>query len=154
MSRLKTTINGAKRVFEQFALGGALSPDKKEIGIVLPWSATGTGKNRNIAAALTTYAEASNQATWEEADNVTQITILAVGAAAVYNHDDKALVIYDAPNAAAALAAFADGGGAALDVEYEVIDVATPTERTFTDFLTNICIVPLADTTRFVITAN
>lgn len=133
---------------------GEKAPDDKDVGLVLPWSATGTGKNRNIPAAATTYDEDTNQATWEAEDNVTEITIAAVGAAAVYNHDDKALVIYDALNAAAALAMFADAGGPALDVEYEVIDIATPTKLTFSSYLTNICIVPLSDVTRFVVAAN
>lgn len=121
-----------------------------------PMEGTGkTTKNRNMAAAATTYAETTNTVTWTAADNVTEIVIASVGGTSAPLLNDMALIIYDGLNEAADLAAFADAGGLAADVDYELVSLTQPIRRAFPSYLGRVSVLPLGGaTTRFVIQAQ
>ena len=59
----------------------------------------GTGKlskNRQLAAAPTTYAEATNSLSWTSTDNVTEFWITCHGSGAVSTTEDRVLFVVDA----------------------------------------------------------
>ena len=127
-------------------------------GAAIVRNVEGTGevtKNRNINAAATTYAAATNSATWTSADNVTDINIVVKSAtAAAIQNDEFVLVVYDVTNEAVAAGFFADTGGISSDIEYEMIPVGVPISRQFTSYLSRIDVLPLNDTMRVIVKAQ
>ena len=112
-------------------------------------------KNRNINAAVTTYAAATNSATWTSTDNVTVIIVTPKSAtAAALQNDEFCLVVFDATSEAVANAWLADAGGVALDVEYHIVPVGKPTRFPFTSYLSRVDVLPLNDTMRVIVEAQ
>lgn len=141
--------------------------DDTVLGSVVPKSTNGAAhvrqvngtsqltKNRNINAAVVTYAEATNTATWTASDNVTEVVITPKSAtAAGIQNDEFCLVCFDAGTEAIANAFFADTGGAASDVEYHIIPVAESRRFTFTSYLSRVDVLPLNDTMRVIVEAQ
>ena len=112
---------------------------------------TGTAqtiKNRNQTLA-TTYAEATNAFTFTESDNVTHVKFaFSATTGEALQDDSTALVIYDGLNEAAETSMFADAGGIATDVEYEMIPMKDITERDFTSWVGRIAILPIGKAAR------
>jgi hypothetical protein len=126
-------------------------------GLVAPvYGGTGEiNKNRNINAAVTTYAAATNTATWTSTDNVKSIVITPKSAtAAALQNDEFCLVVFDATNEAVASGFLSDTGGASTDVEYFMVAVGQKRQFDFVDYLTRVDVLPLNDTMRVVIEAN
>ena len=88
--------------------------------------ASGQSHNRNIAAASTIYASATNSATWLA--TITDVEIVVPATASL----TKVLVVYDAQSDAIASAQLNDAGGAALDVAYDWVLPGTRLFRQFT----------------------
>ena len=115
-----------------------------------------TTKNRNQMLA-TTYAEATNAFTFTESDNVTHVKFAfsdASGTPEALQDDSMALVIYDGLNEAAETSIFADAGGIATDVEYEMIPMKDITERDFTSWVGRIAIFPIGKAARCTLLAQ
>lgn len=115
----------------------------------------GQTHNRNIAAANTTYNTSTNTATWTDAEGVTDLVIHCVAAtAAAIQNDEACLIVFNAPDATVAAAWLGAAGGAATDVEYGVAWVGVPYERSFTDPVTRIDVLPLNVNMRVIVEAN
>ena len=70
--------NNTVQIFTEDSSSGTTVPNKSTggAGHVRPIAGTAqTAKNRNINAAATTYASATNSATWTSTENVTEVTI-------------------------------------------------------------------------------
>lgn len=86
----------------------------------------GPSHNRNIAAANTTYASATNSVQWLTGP-VSDIEIVVPATASL----TKVLVVYDAPSDAIAALQLADPGTPTTDVAYDRILPGTRLFRTF-----------------------
>ena len=93
-------------------------------GIIV--GSTGPSHNRNIAAANTAYASATNSATWLVP--ITDVEIVVPATASL----TKVLVVYDAQSDAIASAQLNDAGAAGSDVAYDLVLPGTRLSRQFT----------------------
>ena len=106
-------------------------------------SKNGTTKNRNRAAVAAIYAEATNAMTFTEADDVTDLTLVASAVTGEAIQDDTSiLIIYDGLNEATEIAMFADVGSIDSDVEYKRILAKDLSREVFASYLTRIAFLP------------
>jgi len=78
-----------------------------------------TAKNRRLNAINTTYARATNGASYASADNVTEvyITVLPSAAGTAGDLSKEAIVTFDAPTEGVASSFLSDTGGQAVNVQ-------------------------------------
>lgn len=107
----------------------------------------GQARNRNIAAAATAYASATNSVTWTTA--ITDIEITVPNTASLTG----VLVVYGAPNDAVASAWLTDAGSATSDIAYDYVLPNSKMTRQFSGGVTRIDVLPLGAITRVVIGA-
>lgn len=116
---------------------------------------SGASHNRNIAAAATTYASATNSATWNSSLGLKEATIVVKSATAgALQNDELCLVVFNAPSDAVASNWLSDAGAVGQDVQYYMVPVAVPRTFQFTDALTRVDVLPLNDTMRVIVEAN
>lgn len=109
--------------------------------------AVGQAHNRNINAASSTYASATNTITWVSA--VTDVSVQVPATASL----SYVLVVYDAPNDAVASAWLADTGGAAVDVAYDLVQAGQTLNRQFSSGISRLDVLPVGAVTRVVVGA-
>jgi hypothetical protein len=115
---------------------------------------TGIAHNRNINAAQTTYAEATNTATWTDAEGVTELRIQARSpTGGAVQADEMFLVVINAPDETTADAWLNDAGGAAQDVIYEAGNLSEPIIIRRTSSIRRVDFLPISSAMRFVIGA-
>lgn len=107
----------------------------------------GQAHNRNITAASTTYASATNSVTWSTA--VTDFEIAVPAPAGLTG----VLVVYGAYNDAQASAWLADLGSISSDVTYDLVLPNSVKSRQLSAGITRIDVLPLGANTRIVIGA-
>lgn len=112
------------------------------MGHVMVGSA-GQAHNRNINAASSTYAAATNSSTWVTGVTDISITPLVTTTQGAVQNGQACLVVYDAPNDATAAAWLADTGSASADVAYDLVYAGTTLTRQFTDGITRIDVLPI-----------
>lgn len=111
--------------------------------------AQGIYQGRNLAAANTTYASASNSVTWTPGFGVTEVTISAPTTASLTG----ILVVFDAPNDAVAAAWLADAGSATTDIQYVLVEPGFPRTFQFISQITRLDVLPLGANCRVVVEA-
>ena len=153
MKKKFTDDNGVKQVAEEVALIEHTEVRLEGTGPI------GAAHNRNINDAVTTHpgTNATNTATWTEAEGVTELTINSInssGTGAALQNDEGYLVVINAPTAAIAKAWLEDAGAAGQDVVYESgITVGEPLVIRRTTAITRIDVLPLNVDQRFIIGA-
>jgi hypothetical protein len=115
---------------------------KQYLGVTTGWG--GQSHNRNINAASSTFAVATNTATWATPVHEVAITpiVTTTQGTAVFN-GQACLVIYDAPSDAVAIAWMADIGNATSDIAYDIVFAGTTLNRLFTSGISRIDVLPI-----------
>lgn len=104
----------------------------------------GQTHNRNINAASSTWASATNTATWLS-PGVTDISItpLVTTTQGAVQNGQACLVVYDAPNDAVAAAWLADAGSSSTDVVYDLVMAGATLNRQFSSGISRIDVLPI-----------
>jgi len=105
----------------------------------------GQARNRNINAASSTWASATNTATWTAGLGVTEVTITpeVTTTQSALQNSQACLVAFDAPNDAVASSWLADTGSASTDVNYYMVYNGSPQTFIFTSAITRVDVVPI-----------
>lgn len=104
---------------------------------------SGTPHNRNINAASSTYAEATNSATWTTAVTNITITPLVTTTQGATQNGQACLVVYNAPDAATASSWLSDAGSASADVQYDIIYAGQSLSISSVDGFTRVDVLPI-----------
>lgn len=112
---------------------------------------TGTSHNRNIAAASTTYAAATNAVTWSTGLGIKELNLVA---RSTTTGADAYLLVVNAPSSDIADNWLSDAGSTAGDVQYWMIPTLRQYSLQFTDPISRVDVLPLGGSMRIVIGAN
>lgn len=130
--------------------GGVARPASQSYPLAVGSGVTSQARNRNIAAAATSWANATNTVTWTSGIYEVTVTVNLAAAASVTG----ALIVFDAPNDATASAWLSDAGSQSSDVQYAVVLNAQRQTFLLSAPITRLDVLALGAACRILVEAN